>query len=42
MTAPVIVRDPEGKETSVPVDKIKERSPVISTMPPMGFTRSST
>jgi quinoprotein glucose dehydrogenase len=33
----VIVRDPEGKETSVPVDKIKERSPVISTMPPMGF-----
>lgn len=33
----VILRDPEGKETNVPVDKIKERSPVISTMPPMGF-----
>ncbi len=33
----VILLDPEGKETSVPVDSIKERSPVISTMPPMGY-----
>ncbi len=33
----VILRDAEGKETSIAIDTIKERSPVISTMPPMGF-----
>ena len=33
----VTIRDPEGKETAISVDNIKERSPVISTMPPMGF-----
>lgn len=33
----ITLRDPEGKETSIPVESIKERSPVISTMPPMGF-----
>ncbi len=33
----VTVRDPEGKETSIAAELIKERTPVISTMPPMGF-----
>ncbi|MGC6465115.1 MAG: PVC-type heme-binding CxxCH protein [Akkermansiaceae bacterium] len=30
------IRDPEGKKTKVKASDIKERSPVISTMPPMG------
>ncbi|NLT71714.1 MAG: hypothetical protein GXX91_13630, partial [Verrucomicrobiaceae bacterium] len=33
----VLLRDPEGKETAVPVETIQERTPVVSTMPPMGF-----
>lgn len=33
----VSLRDAEGKETVVASDTIKERTPVISTMPPMGF-----
>lgn len=33
----VILRDPENRETKVPVDSIRERSPVVSTMPPMGY-----
>ena len=33
----VILRDAENKETKIPVDSIAERSPVISTMPPVGF-----
>jgi putative membrane-bound dehydrogenase-like protein len=33
----VVIRDPENRETKVPVDSIKERSPVVSTMPPMGY-----
>ena len=31
------IRDPEKVETKVKVEDIKERSPVISTMPPVGF-----
>jgi putative heme-binding domain-containing protein len=33
----VSLRDAEGKEIVVASDTIKERTPVISTMPPMGF-----
>jgi hypothetical protein len=33
----VSLRDAEGKEIAVASDTIKERTPVISTMPPMGF-----
>lgn len=33
----IVIRDPENKETKVPVEQVKERSPVVSTMPPMGF-----
>lgn len=33
----VLLRDAEGKETAVPVASIQERTPVVSTMPPMGF-----
>ncbi len=33
----VLLRDAEGKETAVPVASVKERTPVVSTMPPMGF-----
>lgn len=33
----VILRDTSGKEISIPVGEIRERSPVISTMPPMGL-----
>ncbi len=33
----VLLRDAEGKDHAVPADKIRERSPVISTMPPMGY-----
>ncbi len=36
----VILRDPEGKESKIPLDKIAEKTPVISTMPPMGFILS--
>ncbi len=31
------IRDPEGKVTKVKTDDVKERTPVISTMPPMGL-----
>lgn len=33
----VILRDAENVETKIKVEDIAERSPVISTMPPMGF-----
>jgi quinoprotein glucose dehydrogenase len=33
----VLLRDAEGKDHSVPVSNIRDRTPVISTMPPMGF-----
>ena len=33
----VVLRDPEGKESKIPIEKIQEKSPVVSTMPPMGF-----
>ncbi len=33
----VILRDAENNETKIPVDEIAARSPVVSTMPPMGF-----
>jgi putative heme-binding domain-containing protein len=33
----VSLRDAEGKEIVVASDTIQERTPVISTMPPMGF-----
>lgn len=33
----VSLRDAEGKETSIDAETIKERTPVVSTMPPMGF-----
>lgn len=33
----VVIRDPEGKETKIPVEDIADRSPVVSTMPPMGY-----
>lgn len=33
----VILRDAENNETKIPVEKIAERSEVVSTMPPMGF-----
>ncbi|MCB1205427.1 MAG: c-type cytochrome, partial [Verrucomicrobiae bacterium] len=33
----VSLRDAEGKEITVDAGEIKERTPVISTMPPMGF-----
>lgn len=33
----VLLRDAEGKETAVPVESIQERTPVVSTMPPMGY-----
>lgn len=36
----VVLRDPEGKEKKISLDKIKEKSPVVSTMPPMGFILS--
>lgn len=32
----VLLRDAEGKDLAVPVEKIQDRTPVISTMPPMG------
>ena len=31
------MRDPEGKVTKVKADDVKERSPVISTMPPLAL-----
>ena len=34
------VRDPEGKVTKVKVANVKERSPVLSTMPPLGMILS--
>ncbi|MEM9016549.1 MAG: hypothetical protein AAGC68_06015, partial [Verrucomicrobiota bacterium] len=33
----VFVRDADNKVTQIHLEKIKERSPVVSTMPPMGF-----
>ncbi|MEJ6646996.1 MAG: hypothetical protein QNL24_06705, partial [Akkermansiaceae bacterium] len=33
----VEVADPEGKVTKVKIADIKERSPVVSTMPPVGL-----
>lgn len=33
----VTIRDLENKETKIKVEDIAERSPVVSTMPPMGF-----
>ena len=36
----VILRDAENNETEIPVDSVAERSPVISTMPPVGFILS--
>ncbi|MCB1077933.1 MAG: c-type cytochrome, partial [Verrucomicrobiae bacterium] len=36
----VELRDPEGNSTTIKATDIKERSPVISTMPPMGLVLS--
>ena len=33
----VVIRELTNDEVRVPVEKIAERSPIISTMPPMGF-----
>jgi len=33
----VTVRDPEGTNQRIPADSIAQRSPVVSTMPPMGM-----
>lgn len=33
----ILLRDAEGKDVAVALGEIRERSPVISTMPPMGF-----
>lgn len=33
----ITLRDAENNETKIPVDQIKERTPVVSTMPPMGL-----
>lgn len=33
----IVLRDAEGKETTIAVDRVKERTPVISTMPPMAY-----
>ncbi len=33
----IVIRDAQGADASIPIDQVEERSPVISTMPPMGF-----
>ena len=33
----IVIRDPDNKTIRVKLDTIQERSPVISTMPPIGF-----
>ncbi|NRB74484.1 MAG: c-type cytochrome, partial [Verrucomicrobiales bacterium] len=33
----VVIREVTNDEVKIPVEKIAERSPIISTMPPMGF-----
>src|SRR5690606_27267303 len=36
----VTIRDTEGKESVIPASEIASRSPVVSTMPPVGLLMS--